>query len=399
MKINLFIIAALACAVYSDSSFGQWVSQVSGTTQNLNSVFATSPTNVFIAGNSGTGLKTTNSGVIWSTMSTGSPVDKYSIRFLNPTTGFVVGSGQEILITSNSGSSWTMIGGGTTALYDGYFTSATSGWVVGNIEVGYGFLYNPTTFNLIQIPAIANKVLRGIYFANSNTGWVVGDGGVIIKTDNSGSAWTPQNSGSINQLNKVMFIDANNGLCVGHNGTILKTTDGGTNWTSSVSGTTANLLAVYYADALNAWAVGSAGTILKSSDGGVNWTPETSGLPSDIHAVHGSDANHVWAVGYGGKILYRDASTSVGNYSIKTNVSVYPTPTNETVTVTFDNSAYEDCMLFIYNSLGQVVKKLENINSGITVLTRGNLSDGTYTVLLQSGDKIIGKGNIVFEGR
>ena len=210
-----------------------------------------------------------------------------SVKFISPTTGFTAGVFQDILQTSNSGASWTNIGGGMTALYDGFFISATSGWVVGDIEVGYGFLYNPFTFNLVQIPANANKVLRGIYFANSTTGWVVGDGGLIIKTTNFGTTWTSQTSGTINQLNKITFIDASNGIAVGNNGTVLKTINGGSNWTSPTNGTTQNLNAVYYADALNIWACGDNGTILKSSDGGATWATETSGTAQKLNAIHG----------------------------------------------------------------------------------------------------------------
>ncbi len=330
MKTKNYFLTLILSAIFCTGIFAQnWVPQTSGTTQNLNSVYATSTNNAFIVGNNGIGRKTITSGVNWTNMTL--PTDwsptntRNSVRFLNLTTGFTVGQGQEVSNTTTSGSTWAFLGGGITNLYDCYFTSASSGWVVGDIEVGYGFLYNQFTSNLIQIPAIANKVLRGIYFANSTTGWVVGDGGLVIKTINGGTAWTQQISSTINQLNKVMFTDANNGIAVGNSGTILKTTDGST-WSSVTTSFTQNLKSVYYGSASEVWICGDQGLILHSINGGNNWSQEVSNITENLNAIHGFGITDIWSCGNNGTIIYRSGTTSVFDLQLTTNISIYPNP-------------------------------------------------------------------------
>ncbi|OFX38128.1 MAG: hypothetical protein A2X08_08955 [Bacteroidetes bacterium GWA2_32_17] len=374
---NKFFFTALFFAIFWTESFAQWISQTSGTIQNLNSIFATTNSSVFTVGTSGTGRKTSDGGAIWNTMSLGVTTTQYSLRFINSTSGFTAGGFQDILQTSNSGSSWTNIGGGMTDLYDCYFTSFSSGWVVGDIEVGYGFLYNPFTFNLIQISANANKVLRGIYFANSTIGWVLGDGGLIIKTINSGTNWTQQTSGTTNQLNKIMFIDANNGIVVGNTGTILKTINGGTNWTLSTSGTTLNLNALYYADALNIWTCGDNGIILKSIDGGLTWFIETSGTIENLNAIHGIGITDIWACGNNGTIIYHSGTTSVFENQLQTNISVYPNPTNGDLRITINDKWLKNAELKIFDAFGKNVYQSKILNLKSLILNL-NLPNGIY---------------------
>ena len=74
----------------------------------------------------------------------------------------------------------------------------------------------------------------------------------------------------------VFLTDATTGIAVGNTGTILRTTDGGTTWTPQTSGTTNNLTCVYFSDVNNGTIVGDNGTIIKTTDGGTTWTTQTS---------------------------------------------------------------------------------------------------------------------------
>ena len=377
MKKKLYILLLLAGFINISTIYAQWNPQTSGTTQNLNSIYSTSATNVFIVGNNGIARKTSNGGSNWLNMSLGSSFSHYSIRFINSTTGFTVGDNQEILKTTTSGSSWTSLGMGVTALYDGYFTSATSGWAVGDIEVGYGFLYNQFTLNLIQIPALANKVLRGIYFANSTKGWAVGDGGLIIKTINGGTAWAQQTSNTINQLNKVMFTDANNGIAVGNSGTILKTTDGST-WSPVTTSFTQNLKSVYYGSASEEWICGDQGLILHSIDGGNNWSQEVTNITENLNAIHGFGITDIWSCGNNGKIIYRSGTTSVLDLQLTTNISIYPNPCTGKFSV---NSNSDIKSIEIYDVFGKKVYATSKFNQQAS--NEINLSDfpkGVYFV-------------------
>jgi photosystem II stability/assembly factor-like uncharacterized protein len=69
--------------------------------------------------------------------------------------------------------------------------------------------------------------LLSVSFSDANTGTVVGDGGVILRTTDGGATWRLQPSGTSNSLLGVYFTDATTGTVVGETGTILRTRTGG----------------------------------------------------------------------------------------------------------------------------------------------------------------------------
>ena len=104
--------------------------------------------------------------------------------------------------------------------------------------------------------------LLGVYFTDNNTGTVVGNDGAILRTTDGGQNWTPQTSGTINQLRAVWFADANTGTVVGDLGTILRTTDGGQTWVSQTSGVSEILLGVSFSRSFqwnSSWTTGHNG--------------------------------------------------------------------------------------------------------------------------------------------
>jgi uncharacterized repeat protein (TIGR01451 family) len=148
--------------------------------------------------------------------------------------------------------------------------------------------------------------LNDVHFpAGTGVGYVVGGRGTILKTTDGGATWTRLNSGTNRDLLSVYFpVDALTGYAVGRRGTILKTTDGGATWTALNSGTGRGLWGVHFpVDALTGYAVGRRGTILKTIDGGATWTALNSGTNRDLRAVHFPTASTGYAVGRNGTIL------------------------------------------------------------------------------------------------
>ena len=89
--------------------------------------------------------------------------------------------------------------------------------------------------------------LNGVHFINKNTGWIVGDGGLILRTDAEGDAWVSVESGTSDNLLALHAIDDLRAWAVGENGRILHTADG-TNWVAQNSGTTRTLRDVFFLD-------------------------------------------------------------------------------------------------------------------------------------------------------
>ena len=79
--------------------------------------------------------------------------------------------------------------------------------------------------------------------------------------------WTNLTSGTTNWLRAVYFTTTDTGYVVGYGGIILKTTDG-MNWVSQTSTTTNNLFGVFFVTSSTGWACGD-GAILKTINGGL----------------------------------------------------------------------------------------------------------------------------------
>jgi photosystem II stability/assembly factor-like uncharacterized protein len=139
---------------------------------------------------------------------------------------------------------------------------------------------------------------------------------VALVTMNGAMAqWVPQNSGTTSNLNSVYFTDSNTGFVVGDSGIILKSIDGGNNWAIQSSGTFANLFSVQFADSLTGYAVGDSSIILKTIDGGDNWVNQSVGVSADFSSVSFPTVDTGYVVGF-----YRNwlNSDTLYNYILKT---------------------------------------------------------------------------------
>ncbi len=81
--------------------------QTSGTTRTLRSVFPVNANLVYVVGDTGTVLRTTDGGANWAAKTSGTTLNLNSVYFLDAATGFAVGDNGIVLSTSDSGNTWT----------------------------------------------------------------------------------------------------------------------------------------------------------------------------------------------------------------------------------------------------------------------------------------------------
>ena len=110
----------------------------------------------------------------------------------------------------------------------------------------------------------------------------VGEGGTILTSPRSGSAWTRTNSGVTNWLVGVTYA-LNKFVAVGDGGRILISTDGATWIAVTNTATTRRLNNVIYAGG-QFMAVGEVGTIITSPDA-VTWTSRVSGVTGWLRGI------------------------------------------------------------------------------------------------------------------
>ena len=272
------------------------------------------------------------------------------MHFVDENTGWVVGNIGVVLKTTDGGSSWEAQEMPTTCSFnDVYFTSSTTGCVVGSDAWEIGIIFNTVDGGSTWSSQEADETLNDVFFLDNSTGWVAGGSGSILYSSNEGTAWTSIESGTDINLQSVFFLDQDNGWVTTTNGNIRYTTNGGTTWNgSSISpppGSTAwydivvflggnsgwvigekdlasGAIAAYggsdwsiiqdlsyaglygmdFYDDLTGWIVGDSGTILNTTNG-ISWTSQESGTTEKLLDVNFVTSTLGWAVGENGTIL------------------------------------------------------------------------------------------------
>jgi len=100
---------------------------------------------------------------------------------------------------------------------------------------------------------------------------IVGYGGKILTTGDSGRTWAVSPSGTDSAIYKITMIDDANGWAVGQAGTVIKTGDGGKSWQKVDAGSEVSLFSVFAPSPQHLVAVGDRATILSTNDGGATW--------------------------------------------------------------------------------------------------------------------------------
>jgi hypothetical protein len=230
---------------------------------------------VIAVGDSGTILRTTDSGETWVPL----PVlTSQALRNISDFPVHAVGDSGTILHTTDFGETWTLEESPTTvrlhSISDAFsipLIAGDSGVVLRKTPVTPWEITNTgTTADMFGVPM----------FSIGNL--VVGANGSILRSTDFGQNWSPQNSPVTTDLRAVEF-SANNDThiyAVGDSGTIIASTSSGNAWTVQQSGTTRDLRGMFfYLSDLDGWVVGDSGTILRTFDGG--WSPDESETPTE----------------------------------------------------------------------------------------------------------------------
>ncbi len=194
MKKILFIsLTFIFCSV----SYGQWINQISGTTEHLNAIQFVNSTTGYCVGDNGTILKSTNSGLSWTSLNSNTTVLLNSLFFIDSNTGFVSGN---------------------------YFDNTS------NSQVGVLLKTIDGGINWINLNFPFEENLSDLFFINSTVGFASCLSNGLFKTVDGGINWNLVKS---TNTQEVFFPSALIGYSIDNNtngGAISKTIDGGLNW-------------------------------------------------------------------------------------------------------------------------------------------------------------------------
>lgn len=174
-------------------------------------LFAISPTEIWLPGESATVLHTTNGGKSWIRQILPGPVSSFgalpdfrSILFIDRQEGWITGTGGLIYHTEDGGKRWIRQKtpfSNYTILVAISFVDRKEGWVVGSRYIK-------------ELPGPEANRFEA----------------VILHTEDGGSTWVAQASNSKDLLLSVQALPDGRAWAVGQNGAVLRTTDHGTHW-------------------------------------------------------------------------------------------------------------------------------------------------------------------------
>jgi photosystem II stability/assembly factor-like uncharacterized protein len=273
-----------------------WELQRTDLTCSLESVWFIDPKRGWAAGGYSHPYTHTSSGVLLMTEDGGRtwhagprnvlPAVK-RIRFFDARHGWAVGNASGlfpsgIFTTDSGGRTWSPVPGAKTAGWTAAdFLDPLNGALAG--RSGALGVVRRGGIGAAQTPPFGLRGLARIELVPPVHGWLVGEGGLLMRTDDLGTTWqSPPGrlpDGVERQFDlTALAVRGPRVWAAGTPGTrVLFTADAGQTWTAFATGQQVPIYGMSFADDARGWAVGALGTILATEDGGRSWRRQRCG--------------------------------------------------------------------------------------------------------------------------
>ncbi|MEX0965944.1 MAG: PKD domain-containing protein [Bacteroidia bacterium] len=163
---------------FSSDKGATWNSQNSSAGEDLETVFAVSPSTAWKAGEDGEIFRTSNSGSSWSSQNSGTGRDIFTIFFIDQNVGWAGVENGTLLNTTNGGSTWSSSSPASSDILAIEFVNNSRGWIAGEA----GMLYTTTdSGNTWTAETAASGIISSLSFISPTRGWLAASGGAIYK--------------------------------------------------------------------------------------------------------------------------------------------------------------------------------------------------------------------------
>ncbi|WBL42531.1 YCF48-related protein [Algoriphagus halophytocola] len=262
----------------------------------------------YFAGQNGAVYVTSNAGTSVVPRPIPEPVDIQGMDFWNNSFGYIGLENGKIYRTGNSGASWVAVPAQTTATITGFYLFATSviyasgthGYITRSFDSG------ATWDN--SIISNTEEDLRDLMFFDFQYGFAIGKNG-HISWSNGGNEWETLPKITNENLTALAKLDTTQAVVVGENGVILRTEDKGRTWEQIQTAVTSDFSSVDFWDTAIGFISGENGVTLQTNDGGKTWRQLPSGTSRNLHAISTGNPNSAFAVGDDGTLLQYICST------------------------------------------------------------------------------------------
>ena len=195
---------------------------------------------------------------------------------------------------------WHALAPLTGNLQHGHFLCDELGWVVGDSGI---ILKTDDGGDNWSLQSTVTVDLRCVHFLNRRQGTIVGREGVVLSTRDGGETWATKKISERNLYGIHFSADAELGVVVGEAGEIYVLRHGDNSWEASLGAVKVNFSRVFCIDSRTVIAVGAGGTIVCSADGAQTWSVVDSHCTKGLRHVHFSSALNGWICGREGTLL------------------------------------------------------------------------------------------------
>jgi photosystem II stability/assembly factor-like uncharacterized protein len=407
---NKGIIGDYSCFYSVDLTSNTWKQfKKSFTSKFFEAVAFSNDTTVFAVG-SNIIARSKNNGRTWVEIQHSNNIAGafYDVFFTSNTTGYVVGYNHSlpgdnkglILKTTNGGDSWEMVYNPAGSLRAIHFPSSDVGYAVGMSSQLFKTTDGGTNWTSVNTGIDAN--LSSVFFTSSSTGYTCGATGKIYKTTDGGNTWTLQNSGVTNYLYDILFTNDLVGYAVDSRKTLLNTTDGGNTWNKKIPSARPmlQLYSICFTTPDKGTIVGERGMLIETTDGGQNW--EISNLPfyDNVKGVASGNPHTTIAVGWYGTIFRKytgpeEYPISDGDNGGTTNIvvdnawsfNVFPNPFSNSITIEGLKTSSQNIHIQLFDMSGILVhdEKTDRINNEAVTINTSNLKTGVFLLRITDG--------------
>lgn len=407
-KIITLLLILIALPIYS-----QWVEQNSGVDKALNDVYCVTQDLVFVVGNNGIILKTTDGGTNWIQKNSGTNRDLMKVQFINANVGFALGT-QTLLKTTDGGENWNAMDIGET---NNFYPTGLSCVSENVFYISSDLLFKKTinggiTFETAEVPVGQN--IENIQFLTEQIGYKKSPD-KLYKTNDGGNTWNVV----LNNFNNgpFFFLNQNIGF-VNSNGALYKTIDGGLNF-SFIEYQDESVLQGIDLFSLNenvVWEVDGLFLLcgcppeycltkknqLESPENQVIHNCDlVAGWGSMLNAIHFANDTKGYAVGYfsytgdmgpplsKGTIFKNSTGNMLGTDKSdeKNEVTIYPNPASDHIIVSFSENSKKTFSVEITNCLGEIVFSKFYQAENTAVINVESFSKGIYFLTITSQEK------------
>jgi photosystem II stability/assembly factor-like uncharacterized protein len=270
-----------------------------------------------------------------------------------------------------------------------YFTRDGAGtWERASITLSESGAY-PYMYSLSIVDSLTG------YALNSYTGYLTGERSwQLVRTTDAGQTWTSQHN-NLPPSSAVHFFSRTIGTIVGNAGVIIRSEDAGLSWSPQESPTSQDLASVCFGTPSAGVAVGASGTVISTADRGKHWQNEPTLTSANLSKVLVTPNGNVTAVGRSGTIIHgqfrippEPPPSQNGVFAFL--LQNYPNPFYPSTTIRFalDHTAF--VTLKVFDLLGRQVATLVQEELGAGNYERSfdgtGLPSGVYFCRLQAGN-------------